>query len=146
MGYHGAVVGNDPEITLPLTAMLSAENRNEPTNNMLDMMGRLASGATRQQANAELQVRWQDFKQRVAATLPERDRPSILQERAAVLNGRNGFDPLRDRLLAGASSPHRDRFSCPVACLREPLGSIAGAGCLSRARDIDPPRDRRESE
>ena len=95
--YHGAVVGSDPDVTLPLTIMLSADERNEPTLNNLNMLGRLAPGVTRQQANAELQVLWQAWKQRIAATLPEIDRPSFLRERAAVLSGRNGFNPLRDR-------------------------------------------------
>ena len=96
-GFHGPVVGDDPEISLPLTTMLSADDRNGPTNNMLDMMGRLAPGVTRQHADAELQVLWRTFKQRIAATLPERDRPIILQQHAAVLDARNGFDPLRYR-------------------------------------------------
>jgi predicted permease len=95
--FHGPVVGDDPEIALPLTTMLSVDDRNGPTNNMLNMMGRLAPGVTRQHADAELQVLWRTFRQRVAATLPQRDRPIILQQHAAVLDGRNGFDPLRYR-------------------------------------------------
>lgn len=95
--YHGVVVGDDPDITLPLTMMLTADERNEPTLNNLNMIGRLAPGATRKQANAELQVLWQAWKKRVAATLPEIDRPSVLQQRAAVLSGRSGVNWLRDR-------------------------------------------------
>ena len=95
--YHGTVLGDDPDISVPVTMMLSEVERNEPTYNNLNMLGRLASGATRQQANAELQVLWRTFQQRVAATLPEKDRPIVLQQRAAVLSGRNGFDPLRDK-------------------------------------------------
>ncbi|MBV8898479.1 MAG: ABC transporter permease [Acidobacteriaceae bacterium] len=93
--YHGAVVGSDPDITLPLTCMLSADERNEPTLNNLNMLGRVAPGATRQHANAELQVLWHAWQQRIAATMPEVDRPSFLRARAAVLSGRNGLDPLR---------------------------------------------------
>ena len=95
--YRGAVLGNDPDITVPVAIMLSEDERNEPTYNNLNMLGRLAPGATRRQANAELQVLWRTFQHRVAATLPERDRYRIFEERAAVLSGRNGFDPLRDQ-------------------------------------------------
>jgi putative ABC transport system permease protein len=95
--YHGAVLGNDPDVTVPVAMMLSADERNEPTYNNLNMLGRLASGATRAQANAELQVLWRIFQLRVAATLPEQDRPVFLQQRVGVLSGRNGFDPLRDQ-------------------------------------------------
>lgn len=95
--YHGAVVGDDPEITVPLTLLLSAPERTEPTFNNVNMIGRLRPGVTRAQANAELQVLWHAFQKRVAAGLPEQDRHEILGERAAVLSGRNGFDPLRDR-------------------------------------------------
>lgn len=95
--YHGAVLGNDPDITLPLAMMLSNDERNEPTLNNLNMLGRLSPGATRQRASAELEVLWRDFQQRVASTLPEKDRSIILQQRAAILSGRNGFDPLRDQ-------------------------------------------------
>lgn len=96
-GYHGAVVGSEPDITLPLTPMLSRDERSDPTLNNLNMLGRLAPGVTRQQADAELQVLWKSWKQSVAATLPVIDRPSFLRERAAVLGGSNGFDPLRYR-------------------------------------------------
>jgi predicted permease len=95
--YHGAVLGNDPDISIPLAMMLSEEERKDPSYNNFNMLGRLAPGATRQQANVELQVLWRSWKRRVAATLPERDRPGYLQERAAVLSGRNGINPLRDQ-------------------------------------------------
>lgn len=95
--FHGAVIGSDPDVTLPLTTMLSRDERNDPTLNNLNMLGRLAPGVTRQQANAELGVLWQAWKERIAATLPDVDRPRFLSQRAAVLSGRNGFDPLRYR-------------------------------------------------
>ena len=93
--YHGTRLGRDPDITVPLSMMLSEELRNDPTNDMLNMMGRLAPGFTVAQANAELQVLWRQFVRQVAAKEPEKDRPGILSRRAAVLDGSSGFSPLR---------------------------------------------------
>jgi predicted permease len=93
--YQGTRPGRDPDITLPLTMMLSDEQRREPTNNMLSMMGRLQSHATVEQANVELQVFWQSFLRGQADKAPEKDRPAILDQRAAVLNAPDGFNRLR---------------------------------------------------
>jgi predicted permease len=89
--YEGTRLGTDPDITLPLVMMLNDEQRHEDTYNMLNMLARLAPGATIEQANSELQVLWRNFAQRVAASLPEKDRPIILSQRAAVLNAASGL-------------------------------------------------------
>ena len=89
--YHGTRPERDPDITLPLSVMLNDTQRREPTNNMLSMLGRLKAGVTIPQANAELQVVWPIFAQRLAAASPEKGRPEILRQRAAVLSGANGF-------------------------------------------------------
>jgi predicted permease len=93
--YQGTRPGRDPDITLPLSIMLNAEQRREPTNNMLILLGRLAPGVTIRQADAELQVLWQSFAQRLAASAPGKQRQAILHQRAAVLSGADGFNPLR---------------------------------------------------
>lgn len=93
--YHGLVLGKDPDITLPLALMLNVAERSDPTYNNLKLLGRLTPGVTAQHANAELQVVWRGFQNRIAASLPEKDRPIILRQHAAVLAGSNGFDPLR---------------------------------------------------
>jgi predicted permease len=98
-GYEGTVLGNDPDMTLPLSMMLSDEQRHGDTHNMLNMLARLAPGVTIEQADAELQARWQIFLQRVAARLPEKHRAGILSQRAAVLNAANGINPLREHYL-----------------------------------------------
>src|SRR5260370_41938759 len=72
--------------------MLNDTQRGEPAFNALSMLGRLVPGAGIEQANAEMQVLWQAFLQRVAAAVPEKDRPRFLQQRAAVLTGANGLD------------------------------------------------------
>ena len=93
--YQGTRLGRDPDITLPLTMMLSESARREVGMNSLSMLGRLAPGATIEQANAELQVLWESFLQRLAAETPEKHRPEILKRRAAVLSAANGFNSLR---------------------------------------------------
>jgi len=85
--YQGTRPGRDPDVTLPLSMMLSERQRREAGFNDLNMMARLAIGATIQQANAELQVLWRAFAQRLAAAAPEKERPAILRQRAAVLRG-----------------------------------------------------------
>ena len=94
--YFGTRVGEDPDMTLPLAMMLSDTDRHEPTNNMLNMIARLRPGVTLPQANAEIQVAWQSFLKPVVATLPEKDRPRILRQRAAVIPAGNGLSMLRD--------------------------------------------------
>ncbi len=95
--YQGTRPGRDPDITLPLSMMLDESQRRELRSNMLIVLGRLGPGVTLQQANAEVQVLWRPFVQRVAAEAPEKDRPDIRRRRAAVLNAAIGFSPLRDR-------------------------------------------------
>jgi predicted permease len=93
--FTGTRPGRDPDITLPLTMNVSESTRREDTNNNFIMLGRLAPGATVEQADAEMQVLWTRFKQRVAASEPEKDRPRILAWRAAVVRAADGFNPLR---------------------------------------------------
>ncbi|HYL72813.1 MAG TPA: ABC transporter permease [Bryobacteraceae bacterium] len=93
--YHGTRLGRYPDITLPLTMMLSDGQRRESTFNMLSMMGRLKPGGTIGQANAELQAPWRSFLEVEAVKVSEKDRPGILSQRAAVLSAYDGFNSLR---------------------------------------------------
>jgi predicted permease len=95
--YQGTRPGSDPDITLPLSMMLSDSARREDALNMLSMMARLKPGVTIQQADAELQVLWQSFLHRRAAAVQEKNRPGFLRQRAGVLSGSDGFNPLRNR-------------------------------------------------
>ena len=92
--FHGTSPGRDPDITMPLSMMLSETQRREDTNNMLGMLGRLKPGVSIRQANAELQVLWQGFLKRLAAAVPEKSRPEVLRQRAAVLTASAGFTGL----------------------------------------------------
>jgi predicted permease len=93
--YPGTRPTVEPDITLPLTMMISAAQRTEPTNNSMDMMGRLAPGITREQADAELQVLWQNFLNPIVAAEPEKDRPDMLKWRAGVLPAAGGINSWR---------------------------------------------------
>jgi predicted permease len=101
--YQGTTPGRDPDITMPVSMMLGETQRHEDTFNALSMMGRLRPGVTVQQANAELQVLWRSFQQRIAAAAPEKSRPGIFRRRAAVLNASTGltylFDDYSDALM-----------------------------------------------
>jgi predicted permease len=94
--YQGTRPGRDPDITLPLTMMLSDMQRREASFNTLSMLGRLAPGVTVPRANAELQVLWRSFVQAQAARASEKNRPGILRQRTAVLSGSDGFNRLRN--------------------------------------------------
>lgn len=95
-GFEGTRPGRDPDITVPLAMMLSDTQRRFYSLNMLSVMARLKPGVTRRQADAELQVLWQSFLQRMAAHAPEKGRPDILRQRAGVLSAATGFSPLRN--------------------------------------------------
>src|SRR5260370_15901900 len=73
--YQGTRPGRDPDITLPLLLMLSENERRENSFNTLSMIGRLKPGVTVGQANAELQVLWQSFREAQAARASEKNRP-----------------------------------------------------------------------
>jgi predicted permease len=96
-GFQGTRPGRDPDVTLPLQMMLTAEQRQEPTNNMLYLMARLQPGVSRAQAGAELQVLWNAFQQKLAGQLPVKGRPNVLRQRAAVFPAANGFNALQYR-------------------------------------------------
>ena len=93
--FLGTRPGREPDLMLPLTAMLSEEERAEPDNNNLNMIARLKPRATVEQANAEVQVAWNRFNQALAAREPEKDRARILQERAGAFPAHNGVNPLQ---------------------------------------------------
>jgi predicted permease len=94
--YEGTRVGSNPDITLPLSMMLNDQQLHHPGSNMLNMLARLAPGVTVEQANAELQVAWQSFKEGFAAAEREKDRPERLRQRAAVVSAANGISQLRN--------------------------------------------------
>jgi predicted permease len=93
--FLGTRPGWVPDIMLPLTTMLSEEERTEPTNNNLSMIARLRPGATVEQVNAEVQVAWNQFNQALAAREPEKDRAAMLQQRAAAFPAHNGVSALQ---------------------------------------------------
>src|SRR5262249_47077734 len=133
--FEGARTGRNPDITLPLTMMLTREQRTEPTNNFLVMLGRLRPGITAGEANAELQVLWKNWIQAQAKEIPEKDRRQILNQRAAVFSAADGFNPLRADysqallLLMGIAA-----LVLLLACAD--LGGMLLARAASRQREV----------
>jgi predicted permease len=94
--YRGMRLGRDPDVTLPLNMQLSEARRKESDLHFLTMLGRLAPGVTVQQANAELQVLWQDYVARLLPSVPEKERPRVLAQKVAVLSAQEGINPLKN--------------------------------------------------
>jgi len=94
--FSSAAFDRSPDLFLPLLPMTTDLQRREGDLNWVLVLGRLKSGATVDQANAELQVLYRSFVQSLAEAAPEKDRPAILRQRAAALAAPDGFNPLRD--------------------------------------------------
>ena len=93
--FQSARAGQVPDITLPLTPLMSEVQRTEITNNWLSVIGRLRPGATVEQADAEVQVLWRSFLQTQAAQAAEKDRAGILRQRASAFLSPDGINPFR---------------------------------------------------
>lgn len=91
-GYQGARLGRDPDITMPVSMILTEKQRQQVSYNGFEMLARLVPGASIGQADAEFQVSWQAFLQRAASSMPENDHARFLQQRAVVTSGANGLD------------------------------------------------------
>ena len=93
--FQSARAGYLPDIALPLVPMMSEANRIEITNNWLTVLGRLKPGATVEQADAEVQRLYSAAVQSQAANAREKDRDSILRQRAAAFASPDGINPFR---------------------------------------------------
>jgi predicted permease len=93
--FQGARTGRSPDLFLPLTAMLSEEQRRSPTTNSLNTLARLMPGATVAQANAEAEGAYTAFLQPLLAQIPEERRAQILETRAGVVPSSDGINQLR---------------------------------------------------
>jgi predicted permease len=94
-GFGGALLDYSSDLFMPV-AMLNTNDRwHDPGNNFLTILARLKPGESIRRADAELQVLWPPFREKVAATLPERDRAAYLRRRAAVLPVAQGISYVR---------------------------------------------------
>jgi predicted permease len=94
-GYQGTRAGRDPDITLPLQMMLTPTQRREVGLNSLRVLARLKPGVTVEHTNAEVQVLWNAFLEKIAAGVPAKDRLDVLRQRAAAIPAPDGFNPLK---------------------------------------------------
>jgi len=92
--FHGTTAGRDPDFTMPVSMTLSPTQRREDSFNLLDLIARLAPGVSAREADAEVQVIWPRFRERLASAVPEKSRPAILRQRAGVVPAANGFTGL----------------------------------------------------
>jgi predicted permease len=95
-GFGGALLDYSPDLIMPLAMLNTNERWHDPRNNFLNILARLKPGESVRHADAELQVLWAPFRDRVAATLPERDRAAYLRRRAAVLPAAQGISYVRE--------------------------------------------------
>jgi predicted permease len=102
-GFRGATVGNSPDVFVPIIMFRTFNPHlvrwNTRDNWWLTLMGRLKPGVTRGQAEAELQVLWQqilnsDPERRPVATW---DKEYRLNNTAVVLPGSQGYSYLRNQ-------------------------------------------------
>ncbi len=94
-GYEGTRPGRNPDITVPLTVTMSAEQLTEPTNNMLAVLGRLKPGVSVRQADAEVRVLWKNYLETQTAALAAKDRRIAFATQLTVLRAADGFNPMR---------------------------------------------------
>ena len=94
-GFPGARRGRIPDVVLPLAAVMSDVQRRRIDFNSLNVLARLAPGASVEQAEAELRVVFAAFVRAQAEGAAEKDRPAILRQRAVAVAAPDGFNPVR---------------------------------------------------
>jgi len=94
-GFHSVRSDRTPDLMIPLRMTLTDDERQTFDLNNFTVLARLAPGATIAQANAEVQTLYAGFLQMQAANDRERDRATILQQRAAALAAPDGFNTVR---------------------------------------------------
>jgi predicted permease len=93
--YDGARPGRLTDVMLPLSVTMPPMQRMASDFNWLNLMARLKPGATVEQANAEIQVLFEPFKQTQAARGAAKERDMFLRARVIALDARDGFNPIR---------------------------------------------------
>lgn len=95
--FHGVRLGQHPDVFLPLELLLTAEQRDEPSNHILDVMARLRPDVSVEQADAEVASLWATF---IAEHLPAgTGAPSAPgTNRAGLVPAPGGINPLRTDL------------------------------------------------
>jgi predicted permease len=84
-----------PDLILPLQPMISEQQRRSADFNNFGMLARLKPGVTVEQADAEVQVLFEQFLRAQVEQAPERDRAALLRQQVAALPAPDGFNPLR---------------------------------------------------
>jgi predicted permease len=102
-GFHGYQVGSTPDLWWPIQMLPivqpQMENRMQPSNGWLLLMGRLASAGTKEQAQAELEPVFQNFRRDRLRSRPTPLSAAAQREffstRLQLTEGRTGWTWLR---------------------------------------------------
>jgi predicted permease len=122
--FQSVQVGRAPDVVLPLLLMMSDRQRHGPTYNFLQLLARLAPGATVAQVDAEARALWPGFIVRAAESSPVHARQRFLEG-----------SEVRERRVAAWPAPDginnfRDQLSQPLVLL---MGFAAGLLVLAAA-------------
>ncbi|HYL74382.1 MAG TPA: ABC transporter permease [Bryobacteraceae bacterium] len=125
-GFRGMVVGADTDVWIPITMqeqVLRGRNYLKPIDTLwLQVMARLAPGVSLKQAQAGINVSFQQILRGWAADLPtEEDRRKTMGQRIVLHNGAKGASELRDQ------------FSDPLLLLMAMVGLVLLIACANIA-------------
>ena len=93
--FHSLRPDRTPELMLPLQLMLLDEQRQSLDYNTVAVMARLRPEATVAQTHAEVQTLYGSFLAQQASLEREKDRATILRQRAGAMAAPDGFNPFR---------------------------------------------------
>jgi len=125
-GFRGILVGSETDLWIPITMqeqVLPGRQYLRPRDTLwLQVMARLAPGMTRSQAEAGINVAFQQILQGWAAALPtEKRRRGMLDQQIHLLSGDKGASNLRDR------------FQDPLLLLMAMVGLVLLIACANIA-------------
>ena len=111
-GFHGYQVGSTPDLWWPIQMLPvvrpEMKGLTQPGNSWLLLMGRLAPGTTRKQAQAEMEPVFRNFENdrlRSRPSMTNAQRQQFLRARLLLMDGRYWLDMVAPAIHTAASGP-----------------------------------------